>query len=162
VNKGINGHTVRDLLVRWQEDVINQKPDWLTIMIGINDVWRQYDTPFITDWHVYLDEYEDTLWKLITETKPSVKEIVLMTPFYLEINEQDAMRRSMDQYGQVVKKIAKETNCLFVDTQAAFNVVLNELYSATLAWDRVHPSTAGHMVLARAFLKEIGFDWNRC
>jgi lysophospholipase L1-like esterase len=162
VNKGINGHTVRDLLVRWQEDVINQKPDWLSIMIGINDVWRQYDTPFITDWHVYLDEYEDTLRKLITETKPSVKEIVLMTPFYLEINEQDAMRRSMDQYGQVVKKIAEETNCLFVDTQAAFNVVLNELYSATLAWDRVHPSTAGHMVLARAFLKEIGFDWNRC
>ncbi|MFL6517290.1 MAG: SGNH/GDSL hydrolase family protein, partial [Bacillus sp. (in: firmicutes)] len=162
VNKGINGHTVRDLLVRWEEDVINQKPDWLSIMIGINDVWRQYDTPFITDWHVYLDEYEHTLRKLITETKPFVKEIVLMTPFYLESNESDPMRRSMDKYGQVVKEIAEETNCLFVDTQAAFNIVLKDLYSATLAWDRVHPSTAGHMVLARAFLKEIGFNWNNC
>jgi lysophospholipase L1-like esterase len=161
VNKGINGNTVRDLKNRWQEDVLKQRPDWLSIMIGINDVWRQYDTPFIKDGHVYLNEYESTLRELVSETKPFVKEMVLMTPFYLESNEQDQMRRSMDQYGQVVKKIAEETNCLFVDTQAAFNIVLKDLYSATIAWDRVHPSTAGHMVLARAFLKEIGFDWNR-
>ncbi|WP_223589049.1 SGNH/GDSL hydrolase family protein [Neobacillus bataviensis] len=161
VNKGISGNTVRDLKSRWQEDVISQKPDWLSIMIGINDVWRQYDTPFIKDWHVYLDEYEDTLRNLVMETKPFVKEMVLMTPFYLESNQLDSMRQSMDQYGQAVKRIAEETNCIFVDTQAAFNVVLKDLYAATIAWDRVHPSTAGHMVLARAFLKEIGFDWNR-
>ncbi|MEW9052704.1 MAG: SGNH/GDSL hydrolase family protein [Neobacillus sp.] len=159
VNKGIGGNTVRDLKQRWQEDVIAQRPDWLSIMIGINDVWRQYDTPFIKEGHVYLEEYEETLRELVTETKPFVKEVVLMTPFYLESNEQDLMRRTMDQYGQVVKKIAEENNCLFVDTQAAFNVVLKELYSATLAWDRVHPTTAGHMILSRAFLKEIGFEW---
>jgi lysophospholipase L1-like esterase len=159
VNKGIGGNTVRDLKQRWQEDVIAQRSDWLSIMIGINDVWRQYDTPFIKEGHVYLEEYEETLRELVAETKPFVKEVVLMTPFYLESNEQDLMRRTMDQYGQVVKKIAEENNCLFIDTQAAFNVVLKELYSATLAWDRVHPTTAGHMILSRAFLKEIGFEW---
>ncbi|MGG7621443.1 SGNH/GDSL hydrolase family protein [Bacillus coreaensis] len=161
VNKGINGNTVRDLKNRWQEDVMNQKPDWLSIMIGINDVWRQFDTPFIKEWHVYLDEYEDTLRKLVKETKPFVKGMVLMTPFYIESNELDQMRQSMDQYGLVVKKIAEEEGCLFIDTQAAFNAVLKDLYSATLAWDRVHPTAAGHMVLARTFLKKVGFDWNR-
>jgi lysophospholipase L1-like esterase len=161
VNKGISGNTVRDLKNRWQEDVLEQKPDWLVIMIGINDVWRQFDTPFIKEGHVYLDEYEDTLRKLITETKAQVKNMILMTPFYLENNEQDQMRYMMDQYGHVVKQIAEETNCQFVNTQAAFNVVLKELYPATLAWDRVHPSAAGHMVLTRAFLKEVDFDWNR-
>ncbi|MDP4171097.1 MAG: SGNH/GDSL hydrolase family protein [Bacillota bacterium] len=161
VNKGNSGNTVRDLKERWQKDVLDQKPDWLCVMIGINDVWRQYDTPFIKDWHVYLDEYEETLRKLIKETKPFVKEIVLMTPFYLESNENDAMRWTMDQYGGAVMRIAEETKCIFVDTQASFNEVLKDLYSATLAWDRVHPSTAGHMVLARAFLKKIEFDWNR-
>lgn len=160
VNKGINGNTVRDLKNRWQEDVISQKPDWVSIMIGINDVWRQYDTPFIKEWHVYLEEYEDTLRKLVQETKPLVKGMVIMTPFYIESNELDQMRQSMDQYGLVGKKIAKEEGCLFIDTQAAFNEVLKELYSATLAWDRVHPTAAGHMVLARAFLKKVGFDWN--
>ncbi|TCP29069.1 lysophospholipase L1-like esterase [Scopulibacillus darangshiensis] len=161
VNKGISGNTVRNLKDRWQEDVLDQKPDWLSIMIGINDVWRQYDTPFIKDWHVGLDEYQESLRKLVNETKPFVNGMVLMTPYYLESNEHDAMRRTMDQYGAVVKRIAEETGCLFIDTQAAFNQVLKELYPATLAWDRVHPSTAGHMVIARAFLREIGFDWDK-
>jgi lysophospholipase L1-like esterase len=161
VNKGIGGNTVRDLKGRWQEDVLDQKPDWLSVMIGINDVWRQYDTPFISDWHVYLEEYEETLKSLVLETKPLVKELVLMTPYYLEGNVEDKMRKTMDDYGAVVRRIAAETGCLFVDTQAAFDKVLVELYSATLAWDRVHPTAAGHMVLARAFLREIGFDWSK-
>lgn len=161
VNKGISGNTVRDLKNRWQEDVIAQEPDWLSIMIGINDVWRQFDTPFIKEWHVYIEEYEETLLKLVTETKPLTKGLVLMTPFYIECNEQDRMRQTMDQYGKIVRKIADETGCLFVDTQAAFNEVLKDLYPATIAWDRVHPSASGHMVLARAFLKEIGFEWDR-
>jgi len=161
VNKGLGGHTVRDLNGRWQEDVLDQQPDWLAIMIGINDVWRQFDTPFIKEWHVYADEYEATLRKLVSETKPTVKGLVLMTPFYLESNAQDKMRYMMDQYGAIVQKIAVEYDVTFVDTQAAFNVVLEELYSATLAWDRVHPTAAGHMVLARAFLDNIGFEWKR-
>ena len=161
VNKGINGNTVRDIKRRWQEDVIVSKPDWLAIMIGINDVWRQYDTPHIKERHVYIDEYEETLRQLVRETKSSLKGLILMTPFYIESNEEDPMRRTMDQYGKVVWNIAEEEDCLFVDTQAAFNEVLKSLYPAALAWDRVHPSAAGHMILARAFLKEIGFNWNR-
>ncbi|WPZ16913.1 SGNH/GDSL hydrolase family protein [Geobacillus subterraneus] len=161
VNKGISGNTVRDLKARWQEDVIAQKPGWVSIMIGINDVWRQYDLPFIKERHVYLDEYEETLRSLVIETKPLVTGIILMTPFYIEGNEHDPMRRTMDQYGLVVRQIAEETNSVFVDTQAAFNEVLKTLYPAALAWDRVHPSVAGHMILARAFLKAIGFDWNK-
>lgn len=161
VNKGMSGNTVLDLSVRWQEDVLNQKPDWLTIMIGINDVWRQYDTPYIKEWHVYADQYEATLRELIQQSKPLVNKLVLMTPFYLESNEQDAMRRTMDEYGAIVKRVAADNDAIFVDTQAAFNEVLKELYPATLAWDRVHPTQAGHVVLAKAFLDKVGFQWNR-
>ncbi|MNW19028.1 hypothetical protein D3C71_2188390 [compost metagenome] len=60
-----------------------------------------------------------------------------------------------------MKRIAEENEALFVDTQAAFDSVLNTLYSGTLALDRVHPTQTGHMVLARAFLNQIGFDWIR-
>ncbi|URN96394.1 MAG: SGNH/GDSL hydrolase family protein [Candidatus Pristimantibacillus lignocellulolyticus] len=161
VNKGTSGNTVRDLKARWQEDVILQKPDWLSIMIGINDVWRQYDTPFITDYHVYIDEYEETLRSLIIETKQTVPNIILMTPFYIEPNLNDAMRATMDQYGAVVKRLGVELSLPVVDTQAAFEGVLQHLYPATLAWDRVHPTPAGHLLLAKAFLKEVGFVWDR-
>lgn len=161
INMGSSGHTVRDLKGRWQEDVIDRKPDWLVIMIGTNDVWRQYDSPFIPDGHVYKEEYEQTLQELVAQTKPLTENIILMTPFYIESNEKDAMRATMDEYGTIVKLTAERNACLFVDTQAAFNKVLEQLYAATLAWDRVHPTAAGHMVLARAFLKEIGFEWER-
>jgi lysophospholipase L1-like esterase len=161
INTGLSGNTVLDLQARWQEDVLDRKPDWLSIMIGTNDVWRQYDMPFIKDSHVYADKYEATLRTLVEQTKPHVANLVLMTPFYLESNEQDAMRRTMDEYGAIVKKIAEETGTLFVDTQAAFNEVLKVLYPAILAWDRVHPSQAGHVVLAKTFLNKMGFQWNR-
>lgn len=161
VNKGNSGDTVRNLAERWQEDVIAQNPQWLSIMIGINDVWRQYDLPFMKEAHVYKDEYEATLRQLVSETKPHVEGLVLMTPFFLESNTQDKMRATMDEYGEIVRKIAKEYDTLFVDTQDAFNKVLEELYSATLAWDRVHPTVTGHLVLARAFLEAVGFRWNR-
>src|SRR5690349_2251259 len=57
VNMGISGNTTRDLKNRWQTDVLDLKPDWLSIMIGANDVWRQYDSPRQTDKHVLIDEY---------------------------------------------------------------------------------------------------------
>ncbi|SEO17054.1 SGNH/GDSL hydrolase family protein [Paenibacillus sp. OV219] len=161
VNMGSSGNTVLDLKERWQTDVIDLKPDWLSIMIGTNDVWRQYDSPTIPEQHVYLEEYEATLDQLVAETLPSVKGIVLMTPFYIEPNTQDLMRAEMDRYGAAVKRIAEKHGTLFVDTQAAFNQVLEHLYSGTIAWDRVHPNHTGHAVLARTFLQVIGYDYNK-
>nr|WP_304956098.1 GDSL-type esterase/lipase family protein [uncultured Acetatifactor sp.] len=42
-NSGVSGNTSRDLLARFQSDVVDLKPDWVSICIGINDVWRQYE-----------------------------------------------------------------------------------------------------------------------
>ncbi|WP_397354858.1 SGNH/GDSL hydrolase family protein [Paenibacillus sp. N3.4] len=158
VNVGTSGNTVLDLKERWQTDVLDQKPDWLSIMIGINDVWRQFDLPLQTEKHVQIETYEKTLKELVSRTLPLVKGIILMTPFYIEPNPQDAMRARMDQYGQAVKRVAEEIGAIFVDTQAAFEPLLQAYYPAAIAWDRVHPNTVGHTVLANAFLKGIGFS----
>ena len=159
VNMGNSGNTVRDLEARWQGDVLDLKPDWVSVMIGTNDVWRQFDSPRQTETHVGPDEYAKTLDELVTRTLPGVKQMVLMTPFYLEPNRADAMRARMDEYGGIVKGLAAKHGTLFVDTQAAFDDVLESYYPATLAWDRVHPNQVGHMVIARAFLNALKFDW---
>jgi lysophospholipase L1-like esterase len=83
-----------------------------------------------------------------------------MTPFYLEPNVNDPMRRTMDEYGKVVKEVAIANQTYFIDIQAAFQPILEHIYPATLAWDRVHPNLIGHMAIARAFLGETGFDWS--
>jgi lysophospholipase L1-like esterase len=159
VNMGISGNTVRNLKNRWQTDVIDLKPDWLSIMIGINDVWRQFDSPMQKETHVYIEEYAETLEELVSGTLPEVKGLILMTPYFIERNENDAMRAAMDKYGQVVKRIAEKYNTIFIDTQSAFDKILEHCHPAALAWDRVHPNTAGHMVIAKAFLEGIGFEW---
>ncbi|HEY3376113.1 MAG TPA: SGNH/GDSL hydrolase family protein [Armatimonadota bacterium] len=159
VNMGNSGNTVRDLKARWERDVIEQHPDWLSIMIGVNDVWRQFDLPRQPETHVYLDEYTQTLDELVATTKSRVKGLVLMTPYYIESNPQDAMRAQMDRYGAAVKAIAAKHDTLFVDTQAAFNRVLEHCHSAAISWDRVHPNHIGHMTLARAFLQAVEFVW---
>lgn len=159
VNMGTGGHTVRDLDRRWQTDVLDLKPDWLSVMIGTNDVWRQFDSPRQPETHVLPDEYAQTMDALIVRTLPLVPNIVLMTPFYLEPNRADPMRRRVDEYGTIVQKLAAKHGTLFVDTQAAFDKVLTAYYPATLAWDRVHPNQTGHMVLARAFLQAVDFQW---
>jgi lysophospholipase L1-like esterase len=159
VNMGTSGHTVKDLEQRWQTDVVDLKPDWLSIMIGTNDVWRQFDMPLQTEGHILPDEYEKTYDSLIHRTLPLVKGLVLMTPFYIEANTEDAMRARMDEYGAIVRKLAEKYNTLFVDTQAAFNQLLRHCHSAAIAWDRVHPNATGHMVLAKVFLDAMGFEW---
>ncbi|MBM7567398.1 SGNH/GDSL hydrolase family protein [Paenibacillus sacheonensis] len=161
VNMGSSGNTVRDLNNRWQTDVHDLKPDWLSIMIGTNDVWRQFDSPTNKESHVYLEEYEATLEALVAATLPKLKGLVLLTPFYIEPNPNDAMRAQMDRYGAAVKRIAAKYDTLFVDTQEAFNRVLEHLYSGTIAWDRVHPNQTGHAVIARAFLQAIGYEYDK-
>ena len=159
VNQGVSGNTVRHLKERWQTDVLDLTPDWVSVMIGTNDVWRQFDAPRQPEKAVLIDEYEATLDALVVKTLQTAKGMVLMTPFYLEPNKSDPMRAAMDRYGAVVKKIAAARGTLFVDTQAAFEKALSAYYSVVLARDRVHPSLAGHMLLARAFVNTLGFSW---
>jgi lysophospholipase L1-like esterase len=159
INVGTSGHTIRDLAGRWERDVFVLKPDYVSVLIGINDVWRQFDSPHEKERHVYPDEYERTLRDLAARTTPTVKRLILMTPFFIEPHATDAMRARMDQYGEIVKRVAEGSGAVFVDTQGAFNAVLAHRHSAAIAWDRVHPNATGHMILARAFLTAIGFTW---
>ena len=159
VNTGVSGDTARGLKNRWQTDVLDLRPDWLSIMIGINDVWRQFDRPRQTEIHVLPEEYEAALDEVVTRTRPTLQQLVLMTPYYIEPNRADAMRARMDQYGAIVKKLAAKHGAILVDTQAAFDKLLESCYPAAIAWDRVHPNQAGHTLLARAFLKAVGGEW---
>lgn len=159
-NVGIGGQSVRDLALRWESDVLDLKPDWLSIMIGINDVWRQFDEPLQIEKQVFLEEYSATLERLVRETRPRLKGLVLMTPYFLEPNRDDPMRAMMDRYGAAVRGVAERYDAIFVDCQAAFDDILSVAHPMALAGDRVHPTLTGHMILARAFLEAVGFVWS--
>ncbi len=158
VNMGTSGDTTRDLLARWRTDLLDLKPDWVTILIGINDVWRQFDTPLLTENQVPPEEYQENLRRLVESTLPAVKGMVLLSPYFMEPNREDPMRRRMDEYGGIMARIAQEYQLPFVDLQAEFDRYFQYYHPVSVNWDRIHPDMVGHMLIARAFLKTIGFS----
>lgn len=60
-NAGISGNTSRDLRARYEQDVLALLPDYVSICIGINDVWRQFDSPAMLDHQVGPEAYADNL-----------------------------------------------------------------------------------------------------
>lgn len=159
-NTGTDGNTSRDLIGRFQTDVVNLKPDWVSICIGINDVWRQFDSPAIPDDQVMPEEYEKNVETMILALKDHVKGIFLMTPYYMEPNAGDPMRKRMDEYGAICKKLAANHGCVLIDLQAVFDHYFTYRHSSYIAWDRIHPNQIGATIIARAFLQHCDFDFN--
>ncbi len=160
-NAGTSGNTSRDLLARFERDVTSQNPDWVSICIGINDVWRQFDVPAILDAAVLPDEYERNVESMILAVKKKVKGIFILSPYYIEPLSEDPMRRRMDEYGEICRRLAEKHGCEFVDFQRMFSDYCKYQHSSRLAWDRVHPNQMGATLMAREFLRHTGFDFSR-
>ena len=157
INRGISGNTILDLKNRWQRDVLDYQPDYLSIKIGINDVWRQFDTPLQVEKQVKIDLYEATYHELLQKTRPKLKGLVLFTPYVILNDKQDAMRKMIEAYSVVVKKCAEKYNAALVETQPYFDRFLEHRHSSSLAWDAIHPSTTGHMIISNAFFDQVTF-----
>ncbi len=160
-NSGISGNTSRDLLERFDRDVVSLKPDWVSICIGINDVWRQFDTPAMLDCQVQPDEYEKNVEEMILRVKDKVKGIFILTPYYMEPNREDKMRARMDEYGAICRRLAEKHGCRFVDFQKMYEDFCKIRHSSCIAWDRVHPNQMGATLMAKEFLRQCDFDFTR-
>ena len=161
VNSGISGNTSKDLLDRFDRDVMEQNPDWCSICIGINDVWRQFDVPSITEYQVMPDEYEKNVEEMIVKIKDKVKGVFILSPYIMEPCREDKMRKRMDEYVEICRKLAEKHGCIFVDFQKMYADYFAHKHSAFVAWDRIHPNQRGAMLMAKEFLKKCDFDYNR-
>ena len=158
-NLGVSGNTILDLEARWHNDVMDRQRNWLSVMIGINDVWRQFDQPLAVDTHVSLERYAETYRRLLAQVRPNLDGLVIATPYVIDNQRNDPMRKRMDQYGVVAEQMAEEFDATFENVQAAFDSHLEHYHPKQLAWDRIHPNATGHMIIARAWLDALGYQW---
>ena len=159
VSMGIGGNQAQDLETRWQSDVMDLSPDWVSVLVGINDVWHRFNYTRIPGRQVTSEDYRACLTRLIERTLPAVKGMILMTPYFMEPNRQDPMREAMDEMGGIVRDLAAKYSLPCVDLQAAWDELFTHMHPCNIAWDRIHPNQTGHMVIARAFLKAVGYEW---
>ncbi len=153
LNRGISGNRIVDLYQRIKCDVWNHKPDVLSILIGVNDVWHE----IARQNGVELDRFEKVYRMIIEDTKkvlPDIK-IILMEPYVLEgISTKDELEmfKEVYKYAEVVKKLASEYNLPFVPLQEKFNTLAKENGAECYMKDGVHPDPAGARVIADEWL----------
>jgi lysophospholipase L1-like esterase len=156
VNKGVGGNTIRDLDKRWEKDVIAERPTWLSVCIGINDVWRHFEGD--SKQAVPLEEFLSTLRRLLKRAQDATgAKLILAEPYMIEKDPNNLMRRLMTLYVQSIDSLAAEFKATQVHTQAAFDAALASTKPADWASDHFHPNAAGHAVIALEFLRTLGF-----
>lgn len=154
LNRGISGHRVKDLQARWQEDCLDLKPTWVSVYIGINDCWRRYDSQDPTSLEQFKTGYRD----LLKQTKETLDaNLILIEPFVLPYPEdRKAWREDLDPKITAVRELAAEFNALLVPLDGLFAAAAARREPAYWAPDGVHPSPAGHALIARAWMETMG------
>jgi lysophospholipase L1-like esterase len=161
VNHGISGHTVRNLKDRWTDDVIKIQPDWLSIKIGINDVYRWHLN--FPDATVSPDEYAEFYDQILNRTKKETRaQIILMDPFFISqdttpCSERTAIREKLPLYIKTVHAMVKKYKTRHVKTEQIFQDLLKYYPAEHFCPEPVHPFASGHLVMAHAWLKEMGW-----
>lgn len=159
LNRGIGGDTLSDLKNRWEEDCLDLNPDIVTILIGINDTWRNPD-PEKKVAEEEINEFEANYRYLLkTLLHRTDSKVILMEPFVLP-HPKDRMvwREDLDERIQIVRKMAREYQTELIPLDGLMNAAgIKNGFSYYTGDDGVHPTNAGHGSIAKYWLESI-FD----
>nr|WP_300834089.1 SGNH/GDSL hydrolase family protein [uncultured Acetatifactor sp.] len=158
MNCGISGNRVVDLLARWKRDCLNLKPDVITILIGVNDVWHEFGN------HdgVSVLLFEEVYRILLRETFAALPQtrLILMGAYVMPgpatTPDWDVFSGEVAARREVTRKLAEEFGLTYVDLQEAFDEAQKKFPAQRWTGDGVHPTAAGHEVIAVAWKKAAG------
>jgi acyl-CoA thioesterase-1 len=151
INRGVSGNKIRDMKERWKKDCLELKPDVVSILIGVNDVLGRYFSNDPTSVESFEADYRRTL-----ELTRSVfnARIVLMEPFIIQVGkEQVRLREDLDPKIEVVNRLSDEFKTLLVPLDRVFCEAAEKREPAFWSADGVHPTLAGHALIAQSWLR---------
>lgn len=154
LNRGISGNRVKDLRARWQADCLDLQPAWVSILVGINDTWRRYDHGDPTS----TEDYEAAYRAILQAVRDRLgARLVLCEPFLLPVPADRMLwREDLDPKIDVVRRLAGEFGAVLVPLDGVFAAAAARREPEFWAPDGVHPTLAGHALIARAWLQAVG------
>lgn len=183
INKGYSGATMGKLLETWEEDVIENKPTILSILVGVNDgIYALQNGKSPSD---VARDYKSNVQKAIDITRKTLGDIriVLCEPFYFPLDRSDLSYRftphpdcepeflrpdrndtdesvafrlmAMEETQKAAKELAIENNCTFVPLRERFEKAIEKSKREYFTWDGTHPTIAGHALIAKAWLSDV-------
>lgn len=155
LNRGVSGSRVVDMYARIKSDIINLKPDVMSILIGVNDVWHEISRKDGVDAEKYFKIYS----MLIEEVKAALPDIQIMIlePFVVKgaatDEAWDVFRTEVEKRAIKARMIAEKYDLVFIPLQVKFDEALKLASSEYWFRDGVHPNTEGHELIKREWLK---------
>lgn len=154
INTGISGDTIRDLDYRWERDCLNHKPDILSVLIGINDVFRGCTGQ--PDEAVLLDEYQLTYKRLLSLVKEKYNcQLILIEPFMFCDEKTYPAYRALQQYIHAVRALAEEFDAVLVPLQELIDKKIKTIPPEKFSDDMVHPYVWAHAWIAQQWFEAI-------
>ncbi len=157
INEGASGDRIVDVYARIKRDITNQKPDYLSVLIGINDVWHE-----IHDKNgVAAPKFEKVYSMLIEEIKeelPEIKIFILepfVTPGTATDNYWDYFTTETKLRAEAAKRIAEKFDLTFIPLQEKFDEAIKEAPASYWTRDGVHPTSEGHGIIANELIKAV-------
>lgn len=156
INRGISGNRVVDVYARMKKDIINLKPDVMSILIGVNDVWHELqESPNgVSDEKFY--KIYSMLISEIKEALPEIK-IMILEPFVLKASATeenwDYFKTEVTKRAKTAKRVAEENNIPFIPLQEGFNKLCEKVEASVLLGDGVHPTCMGHTYIKDEWMK---------
>ncbi|WP_420799293.1 SGNH/GDSL hydrolase family protein [Ktedonospora formicarum] len=153
LNRGISGDRVKDLRARWELDCLELRPNWVSILIGVNDTWRRFDQNEETRLEVFTQVYRT----LLEDIKGRLDaKVILCEPFVLPSQPQYVQwREDLDPKIQAVRELAREFDALLVPFDGLFAQACERREAGYWGADGVHPSSEGHALMARSWLRVV-------
>lgn len=156
VNKGIGGQKAEDLAARFDNDVVKLKPTYVTLSIGVNDVWHRVDKPH--DENV-LAAYKTNVGKMVDQAQQAGIKVILLTPTLLQEDPNSEGNKRLAAYIAAEKQIAAEKKCQIVDLHEMFVTALKQKPAGEGNWlttDGVHMKPTGDAIMAVGVLRALG------
>lgn len=156
VNRGTSGNRVVDVYARIKIDIINIKPDVMSILIGVNDAWHEFlETPNGVDADKYYKMY-DMLIEEVKSELPDIK-IMIMEPFALKASategKWDNFNIEVKKRAEMARKIAEKHKLPFISLQDGFDELAKNIEASYWLGDGVHPTTMGHEYIKNQWIK---------
>lgn len=154
LNRGVSGNRAKSLEERWLQDCLDLKPNVVSIMIGINDTWRRFDSNDPTS----TEDYERACRNILRSTLDRLKaKLILIEPFLLPVPpDRKNWRIDLDPKLDIVRRLAKEFKATLVPMDSIFAEAARKRDAAYWAPDGVHPTLPGHALIAMSWLKAVG------
>ena len=155
INAGVGGNKVGDLLERIGGDVITHDPDWITVSIGINDVWHGVNgTPI----GLFKERFDELVRRLTNQT---VAKLALFTTTVIGEDLESQANRLLIPYNDFIRETAIRRKALLVPMNEEFHKALSAWRKIggddlRFTTDGVHMNPIGDCLMAVTLMRAWG------